>query len=103
VSDQSSDPVVRSFREQISENDLALLDALNRRLTLVRQLHDYKRAKGYDIIDAAREDWVLAWVSRSNGGPLSDEAVRGLWPTILELTTRETRRLQDAGAEEQAS
>jgi len=100
VADQGSDPVVRSFREQISDNDLALLEALNRRLSLVRQLHDYKRAKGYGVFDAAREEAVLAAICDNNRGPLSDEALRAFWPTILQLTTREARPLPDEDAGE---
>ncbi len=68
--DASSDPVVQQFREQISDLDLAILDALNKRLALVQKLHAYKRAHDYDVHDATREDWVLAYIARANRGPL---------------------------------
>ena len=52
--DASSDPVVQQFREQISDLDLAILDALNKRLALVQKLHAYKLAHDYDVHDVSR-------------------------------------------------
>ena len=98
MSEQAADPVVAQLREQISDTDLVLLDALNRRLELVSRLHDYKRDRGYDVIDQSREDWMLAWVTRSNRGPLSADAVRTYWRQILDLTTAEAARLRAARA-----
>lgn len=93
MSDQSQDPAVQQLREQISDNDLAILDAVNRRLSLVQKLWDYKRDKGYDVVDPSREDWMLSYVARCNRGPLSDEAARELFSSLLELTKRESARL----------
>jgi chorismate mutase len=101
VSDQSQDPVVQQFREQISDNDLAILDALNRRLSLVQKLHAYKREQGYDVIDQSREDWMLAYITRANRGPLGDAAVRDLWPQLVHLITAEAARLNAAAEEQQ--
>jgi chorismate mutase len=42
----SADPVVRQLREQISDNDRALLEAVNKRLKLVARLKDYKGSRG---------------------------------------------------------
>jgi len=95
VSDPNKDPVVQQFREQISDTDLAILDALNRRLSLVEKLHAYKRAQEYDVKDPSREDWMLTWVERANRGPLSPEAVREFWSLLLPLLTREAARLLD--------
>jgi chorismate mutase len=100
--DQSQDHVVQQFREQISDNDLAILDALNKRLALVRRLHEYKRGKGYDVLDQSREDWMLTYVTRCNRGPLGDEALREFWPEIVALTKREAARL-NAAADESAA
>jgi chorismate mutase len=94
--DPNQDHVVRALREQISDNDLAILDALNKRLALVQKLHAYKSEKGYDVIDQSREDWMLAYVTRANRGPLSAEALRELWPSILAMTTREAARINAA-------
>jgi chorismate mutase len=98
VSDQSQDPAVQQLREQISDNDLAILDAVNKRLALVHKLWVYKRGKGYDVVDPSREDWMLAYVARCNRGPLSNDAARELFSTLLELTKRESARLHEESA-----
>jgi chorismate mutase len=98
VADQSSDPVVQQFREQISDLDLAILDAINKRLALVQKLHAYKRANDYDVHDASREDWVLSYIARANRGPLDSEALREFWPRLIDLTTSEAARLNAAAA-----
>jgi chorismate mutase len=102
MSDPAADPVVAQLREQISDTDLVLLDALNRRLELVARLHEYKSGRGYNVIDQSREDWMLAWVARSNRGPLSADAVRTYWRQILDLTTAEAARLRGPGAGQEA-
>jgi len=96
VPDASSDPVVQQFREQISDLDLVILDALNKRLSLVQKLHSYKRQQSYDLHDASREDWVLAYISRANRGPLDAAALREFWPRLIDLTTSEAARLNAA-------
>ncbi len=96
MADQSSDPVVQQFREQISDLDLAILDALNKRLALVQKLHAYKLSQDYDVHDATRENWVLAYIARANRGPLDDAALRTFWPHLIDLTTSEAARLNAA-------
>jgi chorismate mutase len=38
---RDEDPVIRQFREQISDNDRAIMEAVNRRLNLVAQVNTY--------------------------------------------------------------
>ena len=85
----NQDPVVRQLREQISDNDLAFVDAINKRLKLVRRLKEYKSSRGFEFVDQAREDWMLAYVTRANGGPLSAEGLREIYGALLDLTKRE--------------
>jgi chorismate mutase len=87
--DASADPLVRQLREQISDNDRAIVEAINRRLKLVARLKDYKASRGYDFVDPDREDWMLRYLERANGGPLSAEGLRDLFAEILALTKRE--------------
>ena len=96
MSDQSSDPIVEQFRNQITDTDLAILEAINKRITTVRKLHAYKAEKGYDSIDPAREDWLTQYLQRCNKGPLSNEEVAILWRSIIDSTLREVARLRDA-------
>jgi chorismate mutase len=85
----NQDPVVRQLREQISDTDLAIVEAINKRLKLVRRLKDYKSSRGFEFVDQAREDWMLAYVTRANGGPLSAEGLREIYGALLDLTKRE--------------
>ena len=86
---QDEDPVIRQFREQISDNDRAIVDAVNKRLKLVAQLKRYKEEHGIGFIDLAREEWMLQYLQRSNGGPLSKEGLGELYHYVLDLTKQE--------------
>lgn len=88
----NDDPVVQQFRQQISDNDLKIVDALNTRLTLVKQLRAYKEQQGYDFVDPAREERMLTFVSEANQGPLSDEALVELYRHLVEVSKREAAR-----------
>jgi chorismate mutase len=95
VSDQGSDPTVQAARERISAVDRELVSLLNERLVLVRDLHAYKRAQGYAMVDPAREQRLLDALVAENPGPLSDAELRDLWAGLLALLTREAARLLD--------
>lgn len=84
-----ADPVVASLRDQIDAVDLELLDAVNRRLGIVRDLHHHKQAHAYPLYDAGREASLLERLRAANSGPLSDEGVRILFEHVIELTRRE--------------
>ena len=45
-----TDPVIKQYREQISDNDLKILEALNKRVKLVKSLKDYKEAQGLELL-----------------------------------------------------
>jgi chorismate mutase len=89
VNEADRDAVVRQLREQISDTDLAIMNAINKRLRLVRRLRDYKTSRGWEFVDQAREDWMLAYVSRANQGPLSADGLREIYGELLDLTKRE--------------
>ena len=85
----SADPVLEQFREQITENDRAIVEAINTRLRLVAKIKRYKEARGLPFLDPAREAWMLRYLSRASRGPLSSEGLAELYAEILELTKRE--------------
>jgi chorismate mutase len=89
VADAAGDPVIKQFRDQISDNDLKIIDAVNKRLKLVKQLKAYKRQHDVEFLDPAREEWMLTYVSRSNKGPLSREGLTQIYNDILALTKSE--------------
>jgi chorismate mutase/prephenate dehydratase len=99
VASPAIDPVVKNYREQISDNDLKILDALNKRIKLVKSLKDYKETQGLSFYDAAQEDWVITFLSRANRGPLTDEGLRTIYGCILEVAKSEALLMGDKGSE----
>ena len=87
--DENTDPVIRQYREQISDNDRALVEALNKRLRLVAQLKAYKESRGIEFVDPEREEWILRDLARANRGPLTEEALRSFYEQVFDLTKRE--------------
>jgi chorismate mutase/prephenate dehydratase len=83
-----SDEVAR-FRAEIGEVDRELLDAVNRRLELVRDLKRYKEEHGIAFVDAAREAELLDERVQQNRGPLSEDGVRAFFVELLALIKRE--------------
>ena len=77
------------MREQVSDNDRALIEAINARLRLVAKLKSYKESRGFDFVDPDREEWMLRDVSRSNRGPLSQDGLEEIYTAILDLSKRE--------------
>ena len=93
MSTQSDDPVIKQFRDQISDNDLKIVDLINKRLSLVDKLWRYKAEHGVETYNPEREEWMLTFLSRANKGPLSQDALRDLYRTIVETTKVEATRL----------
>jgi chorismate mutase len=89
---RETDPLMRQLREQISDNDRALVEAVNRRLQLVARLKRYKESRGIGFVDPEREEWMLQYLTRANPGPLSTEGLREFFAAVLDLTKREIER-----------
>ena len=89
---QDDDPVLRQFREQISDTDRAIVDAVNKRLKLVAQIKAYKDSRGIGFVDPEREEWMLQYLQRANRGPLSEEGLTELYHDLLDLVKREVSR-----------
>jgi chorismate mutase len=92
VSSQADDPLIRQLREQISDNDRALVEAINARLKLVARLKSYKEARGLDFVDPEREEWMLQYLARANRGPLTTAGLQEFFAELLDLTKREVDR-----------
>ena len=84
--------MIRQLREQISDTDRSIVEAMNTRLKLVARLKRYKEERGLDFVDPEREEWMLSYLLRANRGPLSPDGLRELFTEILDLTKREVGR-----------
>ncbi|HET7566359.1 MAG TPA: chorismate mutase [Gaiellaceae bacterium] len=85
----AEDPLIRRLREQVSDNDVRLVEAMNRRLELVGQMWRHKQSHGLEVLDPEREEWMLRYLARANRGPLSEAGLEELFAKVLELTKRE--------------
>jgi chorismate mutase len=92
VPEQNDDPLIRQLREQISDTDRAIVDAINTRLKLVARLKQYKESRGMSFVDPEREEWMLSYLTRANRGPLSADGLREIFGELLDLTKREVDR-----------
>ena len=90
------DAVIRQIRQQISDNDRAVVELINKRLKLVAQIKRYKEARGMEFLDPEREQWMLNYLKRANAGPLSAAGLEELFQEILDLTKREVVRWREA-------
>jgi chorismate mutase len=95
--EQNDDPLIRQLREQISDADRTIIEAINARLKLVSRLKGYKESRGLSFLDPEREEWMLSYLSRANRGPLSSDGLREIFGEILDLTKREVGRGEGEG------
>jgi len=91
----ANDPLIRQLREQLSDNDVGIIEAFNARLRLVARIKRVKEERGIDFLDPAREEWMLQYLTRANRGPLSPEGLREIYTELLDLTKREVQRSDD--------
>ena len=92
----STDPLIRQLREQLSDNDVAIVEAVNARLKLVARLKRVKEERGIGFLDPAREEWMLQYLTRANRGPLSPDGLREIYTELLDLTKREVARGEES-------
>lgn len=90
--DPAQDALIRQMRDQIVDNDLKLMLAVNKRLELVEALRRYKESQGLEFIDHSREEWMHRYLQGANRGPLSRDGLTEIYGHLLELTKRETAR-----------
>ena len=90
--EQNNDPLIRQLREQISDADRTIIEAVNVRLKLVSRLKEYKESRGMSFVDPEREEWMLSYLTRATRGPLSAEGLQEIFSEILDLTKREVGR-----------
>jgi len=92
----NDDPLIKQLREQISDTDRSIVDAINTRLRLVARLKRYKESRGIGFLDPDREEWMLQYLTRANRGPLSHDGLKELLEEILDLTKREVQRGEES-------
>jgi len=86
------DTFVTAARDEIAALDVQLVATINARIRKVAELAQYKEEHGIAFVDPDREAWLVGYLKRVNGGPLSDEGVEELITFVLGLVKREVSR-----------
>ncbi len=77
-------------RTRIDDVDRRILNLLNERTGIVEEIGRIKKAVAMPIYEPKREDQVYRNVIGTNGGPLTEEAVRRIFERIID----EMRKVQ---------
>ena len=86
---------LQRLRAALAETDRELLDAINRRIELVRRIRERKRETGAAFVDPEQERRLVEALQQANTGPLSPEGLRELYVLILDLVERELGEAPD--------
>jgi chorismate mutase len=92
IHEHAVDQVVASFRDEITALDVRLVSTINARIKAVKALAEYKERRGLAFVDPDREAWLVAYLRRVNGGPISDEGLEELLTFVLALVKKEVAR-----------
>jgi chorismate mutase len=82
--------LLKESRARIDDLDRQLVELLNRRTRIVEDIGRAKEASGLPIYEPNREEDVFRNVFSHNQGPLTTEALRGIYERIMD----EMRSLQ---------
>jgi len=78
------------LRVLIDDLDRQIVQVLNQRTRVVEEIGRVKRQAALPIYEPKREDMVFANVSQANLGPITQEALRGIFERIID----EMRKIQ---------
>jgi chorismate mutase/prephenate dehydratase len=71
------------LRQTIDEIDEKILELINQRLSLAKQVGNFKKQGGIQITDSGREKEIMNRLLEKNYGPLSDNGLRNIYGAII--------------------
>jgi chorismate mutase/prephenate dehydratase len=85
------------LRLAIDEIDEKIMDLINRRLMLAKQIGGVKKQSGIRITDSVRENEIIGRLLQKNRGPLGDDGLRHIFAAIIAegRNAQKTDRSQD--------
>ena len=89
----SSAADIGMLRQAIDGIDEKILDLINRRLSLAKQIGDLKKQAGIQIKDSGRENEILRRLQEKNNGPVSADGLLNIFNAII----AEGRNVQGTG------
>jgi 3-deoxy-7-phosphoheptulonate synthase/chorismate mutase len=78
--------VVEKLRQQLDSLNIQLLELLNKRAELVKELGEVKKKSGVKKFDPEREKQMLEKLVQKNQGPFDDQTVRYLFKQIFKAS-----------------
>ena len=84
---------LEEYRMQIDEVDRRIVALLNERIAVVENIGRVKRQAHLPVYEPKREDQVFANITSANHGPLTTQAVRGIFERIIDAS-RSIQRLR---------
>jgi chorismate mutase/prephenate dehydratase len=92
IHEPAVDPVVASFRDEITALDVRLVSTINARIKAVKALAEYKQEHGLAFVDPEREAWLVSYLKRVSSGPISEQGLEELLTFVLALVKDEVSR-----------
>ncbi len=71
------------LRQAIDEIDEKIMDLINQRLSLAKQIGDFKKQGGNQITDSEREKEIMNRLLEKNKGPLRADGLRNIFGAII--------------------
>jgi chorismate mutase/prephenate dehydratase len=84
---------ISALRQAIDEVDEKILDLINQRLSLAKQIGDFKKQAGLQITDSGREKEILNRLLEKNDGPMGPDGLSNIFEAII----AEGRNVQRTG------
>ena len=84
---------LEQYRLMIDEVDRRIVALLNERTAVVENIGRVKREAQLPVYEPKREDQVFANITSANQGPLTTQAVRGIFERIIDAS-RSIQRLR---------
>lgn len=76
---------IENLRKKINQIDLKILNLLNRRAEIAKQIGQIKTFKGFSVYSPEREKEIVQKMIKHNNGPLENEDVREIFSTIIQI------------------
>jgi chorismate mutase len=84
---------IGALRQAIDEIDEKIMELINQRLSLAKQVGDFKKQGDIQITDSDREKEIMNRLLEKNNGPMSDNGLRNIFGAII----AEGRNVQRTG------
>ena len=81
----SGDPKadIAVLRQAIDEIDEKILDLINQRLSVAKQIGEFKKQTSVQITDSGREEEILNRLLAKNNGPVGADGLRNIFEAII--------------------